>query len=219
MKKVLLLAMVVFATWFGVTYGGGMSVSASPFKSPQPPPKQMTKFKIVGDNAYADFYSTGNCVSGSVTAWAGESVTKEGPGKPAATSSAAIEVFGYNACTGSFIYGYGSTNLSPNDFKVQGNLQSPTLNAVVPVCCDQNGASYPATVNLTWTGTGAIGKSKTSYTSKSPGCKNSYSSEGSGRNATMSGNITVQGTTFTPQPGSYAVINSSKEGAMTIGCN
>jgi len=219
MKKVLLLLLVVVAMGAGVAWGGVTVTAASPFKSPQPPPKQVIKYTVKGDNAYADFYSSAGCISDYITVWAGESVTKDGPGKPAANSVVGIQISGYDSCAGQSFFGYGYANLSPDAFNVQGPLKSATLNAVVQLCCDLNGASFPATINLTWTGTGAISQNKTSYTSKSPTCKSSYSSQGDGRSAMITGSVTVMGAQLTPQPGSYAFIGSSKEASMLIGCN
>jgi len=218
MKKVLLLLLIVVAAWAGMTWGGVTVTAASPFKSPQKPPKQIVKYKFEGDNAYADFSSTSGCVSAYITVWAGDSAAKDGPGKPATSSVATIQVNGYDSCAQQYIFGYGSADLSPDAFKVQGPLQSATLKATVQLCCNQNGY-FPASANLTWTGTGAISKSKTSYTSKSPTCKTSYLSEGESRYALLTGSLTMLGTAFTPPPGSYANIASSKNGSSTIGCN
>jgi hypothetical protein len=219
MKRLLLLLMVVVATWVGVTWGGVTASGASPFKFPQQPPKQLTKFKFQGENAYAEFHSTEGCMTTYANVGAGESVSKVGPGKPVVYPGGFVSLVLQNSCTGEGISGLGDSSLSADAFSMQSNLQSATLNAVVQLCCDQSGSSFPVSVNLTWTGTGSISTGKSSETSKSPGCKITRTSQGDSRPAVATGSIMALGTEFASQPTTSASLSSTKDGLMEVGCN
>lgn len=132
MKRLLLLLMLVAATWVGVSWGNVSAAAISPFKSPQPPPKQVIKFKFQGDNAYTDFYVTGGCISAYISVAAGESVVKDEPGKPETNSVATIQINGADSCTQRKFFGYGSANLSPDAFQ----LKVPCSQQSSPLSCN-----------------------------------------------------------------------------------
>jgi hypothetical protein len=211
--------MVVAAAWVGASWGGLSVTAASPFKSPQNPPKQVYKSKFQGSNATANFYNSTDCVYRYASVSAGESVSKGGGGKPVKGTAMSIYIENYDYCAGQYQSAYGDSALSPGAFSVQGNLTSATLNATIQLCCDQNGASFPATVNVTWTGTGSISKGKYSYSSQYAGCKYSYTSQGDSRPAVASGSITALGQEFVGGPSDSASLASSSAAEMQINCN
>ena len=73
-------------------------------------------------------------------------------------------------------------------------------------------------VDLTWAGSGDVMKGKSRSQYQSPGCKMSYSYNGSTRNATVAGTVSDGVTDYMNGASSYAMLQSLKGGDMTIGC-
>jgi hypothetical protein len=220
MKRLLLFLVVAVVSWVGVMGVDETAAGASPSQKLQPSQKQGTEYKVRGENVFAEFNSTAGCVLNIAKVFVGERVSKDEPGKLVETSIVSIFLTRYDTCSGEYLFiGDGTTTLSADAFSTQGNLQSATLNAVVPVeidCCgDLIGSVVPATISLTWTSTGSISKSEISYTS---GCF-SFTGTGESRPAVATGSITLLDNEFAPQPTSTVFFTSIKEkGKLIIGC-
>src|SRR5687768_10664752 len=114
MKRLLLLLMVVAATWVGMTWGGA-TVEAAPVVNPQPyQPKQVSKFKLEGDGAFAHFVNYNDCGTSDAQIGANDNVSKEGSGESQTTSSAFLNIYLYNFCTGQFIVLAGNFTIPPD---------------------------------------------------------------------------------------------------------
>src|SRR4051794_31216508 len=104
MEKGLKLLMVVLATCVGLTWGGVTAEAAPLVKSLFEGLKQVTKFKIQGDGAFAHFVNSDECGGTSdVQVGANDEAIKEGSGKAEFTSSMFLNIYFNNYCTGQFV--------------------------------------------------------------------------------------------------------------------
>jgi len=219
MKKLVLLVLVVLATWASVAWGNVTAEAASPFKSPEKPPN-VTKFRVQGQAAFAEFSSSDNCGGYSyIYLFASKEASKEGSGNSNMTSMLNFLISSYDACSGKSIFGFSDSSLAPDALSVGGKLDSAKLNTVVQVCCDQNGSDASVTINLTWAATGPLETGKSSYHSKAPGCKISNKTEGDFRTAVATGHVTALDTEWAPQPSVTGNIQLVKSGTVEHGCN
>jgi hypothetical protein len=181
----------------------------------------VTKSKFQGDSAFASFSSTDPtdpCIQTSAFVSATEGRLKEGQGKPELVSEVFVSIFQFNTCTGEvFLDAFGSAQLSPEAFAVEGQLDAATLTATVEVCDFITGGCFPVDVQLTWSATGPVVKDKSKFQSTSPGCKFKFDFMGNFRDAVATGTITGGGFSFSGAS-DFAQIASVKQGSMEIGC-
>jgi hypothetical protein len=156
MKRLLLFLMVVAAMSVGMTWGNATVEGASAVNSQQYQPKQVTKFKLEGDGAFAHFSNSDGCGTTDAQVGANDDASKEGSGKAEITSRVFLNIYLDNFCTGQFIFFASDLIIPPEAFTVGDKLESATLDTVVDACCDSNGASFPVNINLTWTATGRL---------------------------------------------------------------
>jgi hypothetical protein len=221
MKRMLLLLIVVAATWVSVPWGDATVHGASPVNAQQVQPNEVTKFKVKGEGAVAHFSTSDDCGFSQIQVVASDDTIKEGSGKAEGTSTLFLTIFLENFCTGAFLNTVSVTDLAPEAFVMGDKLGSASVDAMVeiPDCCDPNIPPIPLNINLTWTATGPLTKGKSSFTSESPGCKTKVKAQGEGRDAVAVGTITVLGNELASQPSTSGALSTIKQGEMTIGCD
>jgi hypothetical protein len=171
-----------------------------------------TKYQFKGQNAYASFYQYDGCNSTSVYVNAFTSRTKDGPGAPTEQMGADLSYYNYNYCTETYSSGYGS---SPNaNFTIDNQLDSATLNGTFTVYDYSSGTNKTASVALTWTGTGFASSGKSNYTYQTPTSITRYRSNGSYRDAQVTGSVTIDGINLIANLSGYGSLNSSKSGTL-----
>lgn len=178
------------------------------------------KYQFRGENAYASFSSldaTG-CIATDVSIWAGESVTKEGPGAPASRT----EVFAYmskiDICNDwtPLISASGMTSVADLDID---RTRAASLEATIPLVDYISGTTTDLDVSLTWAGVGEEFRGHSSGHDSYPGGMVHYRSNGSYRDATVSGTVSLDvdpGTNLLANASSYAQLSASRSGFMQI---
>jgi len=114
----------------------------------------------------------------------------------------------------------GYAELAPDQFQVFGDLDSASLSAVVNVCefpGKEGGPPAPpppepncfdVTVDLTWTGAGAVQTFSGKSSSHFDGCRVRSTFTNSFRPASAAGTVSDGTTNFTPNPSDYADMSS-----------
>lgn len=171
-----------------------------------------TKYQFKGQNASASFYQYDECNSTSAYITAFTSRVKEGPGAPTAQMGADLYYYNYNYCNGTYSEGYGS---SPDaNFTIDNQLSSASLNGTFVVYDYWSGTTKTASVALTWTGIGSTSNDKYSYTYQTPTYMTRYRSNGTSREAQVTGSINVDGTNLINSSSSYGYLSSSRSGSF-----
>ena len=110
----------------------------------------------------------------------------------------------------------GYAELTPEQFQLVGNFDSATLSAVVNVCEFEGKDGGPpappppepncfdVTVDLTWTGTGAVQTSSGKSSFRFDGCRVRSTFSNSFRSASAAGAVSDGTTNFTPNPSDFA---------------
>jgi len=104
----------------------------------------------------------------------------------------------------------GYAELTSGQFQVVGNLDSASLSAVVNVCEFEGKEPPPqpncfdVTVDLTWTGAGALNTASGKSNVRFDGCKVHSTFTNSFRSAVAGGSVSDGVTNFTPNPSDYA---------------
>ncbi|HWQ13754.1 MAG TPA: hypothetical protein VNL77_13205 [Roseiflexaceae bacterium] len=207
MKKVLTLA-AVFA------------LALLSFTSPAPA-QAGDVFRFKGQSASAFFSSTDptGCVFTDVFVFASDDALQSPPGPGGAASGAGITIFQFDVCTGTpLLDASGFSSLAPADFQVSARLNTATLNTTIEVFPfgPYPSPSFPVTINLTWTGTGALSRENSHFHFQSEGFMVNTHFNGSFRSAEASGSVSDGVTNFTPEPSSFAQIQSLKSGTVMI---
>jgi hypothetical protein len=181
----------------------------------------VTKFRFQGDSAVASFSSVDPvdpCIQTSAFVSATEGRLKEGGGRPTLVSEVFVNIFRYNGCTGEvYLDAFGVAELSPDAFVVQNQLAGAILTATVDVCDFVTGNCFAVDLDLTWSGTSAIIRDKSTFKSNSPGCKVRFSFQGSFRDGVATGTIDSPEFTFAGSS-DFAQVASVKQGDIVIGC-
>lgn len=176
-------------------------------------------FSFKGQDAFAFFesFDSSGCIGTFVGVSAVDGSVKTGPGQPAVESSAFMFIDQFDFCTGiSLISAFGSNPLVADEFQIDKNLNSATLNTAIVVCCDSSGTSFLVPVGVNWTGTGDPFRQKNHFQIKTPGFKLNFRFDGTFRNAEASGSVSVGGTNLTPDPAVFAQMGSVKQGEVAI---
>ena len=111
-------------------------------------------------------------------------------------------------------YFSGYAELTQDQFQILGNLDSASLSAVVNVCEFEGKQPPPqpncfdVTVDLTWTGAGALGTSSGKFNSRFDGCRVHSTFSNSFRSAVAEGSISDGVTNFTPNPSDFADLST-----------
>ena len=113
-----------------------------------------------------------------------------------------------------FHYFSGYAELTQDQFQILGTLDSASLSAVVNVCEFEGKEPPPqpncfdVTVDLTWTGAGALGTSSGKSNSRFDGCRVHSTFSNSFRSAVAEGSISDGVTNFTPNPSDFADLST-----------
>ena len=118
----------------------------------------------------------------------------------------------YNFCNGTYSSGYGS---SPNaNFTIDNQLSSASLRGTFVVYDYSSGTNKNVSVALTWTGIGSTSTGRSDYTYQTQNYFSRYRSDGSYREAQVTGSITIDGTNLIENLFSYGSLSSSKSGSL-----
>jgi len=108
----------------------------------------------------------------------------------------------------------GFADLAPEQFQVIGNLETAELHAVVTICESKLTAPpgppicFEATLDLAWTGEGAVSTSSGKTISRVDGCRIHRTFSDAFRFATAGGTVLADSTNFTPNPSAKAGIET-----------
>jgi hypothetical protein len=174
----------------------------------------------VADAYFSSTDSTG-CISTDVSVVASKAAQRVPPEKSQPSSGVFVSISQYNYCEGTQLLsadnGYGGVQLGDQDFLISANLDSASLNAITTVQDYVSGGSFDVSINLTWTATGPLGRTRLNSFTRTPGCKMITRLSGTFRPVEASG--TVEGAmNFTPEPPLYADLGSQSAGDITFGC-
>ena len=177
-------------------------------------------YHFTGEYANALFsdYDGIGCVVNEVYIFAGENVSHTPPARRAGMSEALVQIAEYDLCAQELLsLKQGYTLLPDSAFQVANKIESATLAAMIEVL-DELGEPSHVTINLTWTATGPIVRTKSSSYTHAPDCKINTHYNGTQRVASVSGSISDGTTEFTTLPLIFANIGTDKAGEITIGC-
>lgn len=174
-------------------------------------------YRSSGDSAYASFYdvdATG-CIwrYTDVSVTAGRFRTEPGPSLPQTYLD--LSVFEYDYCQFIQISSVFASATIPDDaFRLQGALQSASVQATVDAYDWVTGTFEPVTVDLVWAGDGDIYRGHSTNHTQYPGGRYFTRSSGSTRLATPSGSVTVRSTNLVA--GAESVYGSLSSGQSAI---
>jgi hypothetical protein len=157
-------------------------------------------FRSSGQNAQATFDlpdPNNPCLDTSGFVFGGN-FTSTSPGSPSTmeTYGGAFVVTSDN-CAGTLVSAVSYKGvLSPGAFQIDKTLTSASLQATA-MGWDQNGNQVPLTINVTWTGSGALTTGTYSSHYQRPGVNIVTRSSGESRDATANGTVAVAGSTLT----------------------
>ncbi|HYW22364.1 MAG TPA: hypothetical protein VE956_24255 [Nodularia sp. (in: cyanobacteria)] len=171
------------------------------------------RYQYKGESAEASFYQSDKCNYTSLGVSAFDNISKTAPGSPTSQKEAYLYYYSYNYCNGTGSYGSGVLT-NPN-FTIS-NLRSATLSGTFTVTDYFTGNTKNAAVSLEWIGDGDSYRGRSQSTYQGPGYFSKYQSVGSSRNASVTGNVTVDGTDLIANLSTYGSLNSSTSGSMFI---
>lgn len=128
----------------------------------------------------------------------GGNFTSSSPGSPSTMDTVGAIVIGTSDnCTGTFISGvFAKGPLPAGAFQIDKTLTSASINTTV-TGFDQNRNPVPVTINVTWTGSGAVTSGTQISHFQRPGVNVVMHSSGDFRSAGMNGTVTVAGSSLT----------------------
>jgi hypothetical protein len=165
------------------------SVAALAFVSSAEAASAGQRFQFKGENAWTSFSSVdaSGCVVTDVHIWAGESVTREG-GTRTARTEAYANISKVDQCNGWNVLLSGSGPASSVQLDIN-RTGSASLKASFSIFDYMSETSSVLTVDLTWTGVGEVSRGHSSSHDRFPGGSSRYHSNGSYRNAEVSGSV------------------------------
>ena len=165
-----------------------------------------TVFKFHSLTAFADFDSTSGCIE----------TFAEVDGTQSDTSPEAdVYIAQFDNCTGTLLLeAFGST-FNPT-FQVGGKLASASLSATISVFDDVSNTTFPVSVSMTWTATGALSHEIGSQHFHTKNFIENFHFNDTFRDASASGTVSDGTTNFTPCSSVFAQIASFKSGDVTI---
>ncbi|HWP92993.1 MAG TPA: hypothetical protein VNN20_12440 [Thermodesulfobacteriota bacterium] len=172
-------------------------------------------YSFKGQTAVAYFYSGDECSFTAAYVFMSDGRIKA-KGKPEVQSAAYITVVQYDYCAGTYLYADGYSELAGKDFQINKKLISATVDTTIEVYDYYTGNSFPVNVSINWTGSGDIYSGKYHSHFQGFGYSSNYRSNGSSRYAEASGTVSDGTTNFTPEPSSYAYMDSASYGSVDI---
>jgi hypothetical protein len=170
-------------------------------------------FSFKGDFAFANFRSVdpSGCVFTDVAVFVIDGRVKQ-PNGTFVASDAFVEIVQRDECTSTNLFvDEGVAFLAPDEFLVNGQLKTATLNATIELI-----EGELVDVSITWTGTRRAVRDTGHSHIKTPGFKVNSHSNGLRRQATASGTVTHGTTNFTPEPAVFAELSSLTQGEVQI---
>jgi hypothetical protein len=143
------------------------------------------------------------------------------PGRGTTTGIGAVNVFVFNACTGTtLLQAVGETDtLGAADFQVSNQLLWASLRTTIPVTNIDTGDIFDVNVNVSWTATSDIRRDHSNTNDLyGGGCHVLNRWKGSGREAAASGLVSDGVTNFTPATTQSAEIGFVIDGFEVIDC-
>ncbi len=157
------------------------------------------------------------CLFTTVRVGAVDGRIKQGS-QPETSSHVVVLIGQYNACTDTrLLAAIGQAPLVPAAFQVDPQLNMATLNATFEVFDYVSARSYPVDISVNWTATGDAVRLKGSTQTRSAGFLVSERFDGSGRQATATGTVSLNGSpNLTPEPAGFAQILSMRTATTEI---
>lgn len=181
----------------------------------------VTTLHIKGPLVNAIFSSTdpSGCIQTDMFVTANNQAVRsvEGSG----TGYAAVNLYQYDNCTQTpLLSAVGEqTPLPAGELVVSYQLDRATLSGTILVADDVSGSSFPASIDLTWVGTGPVYRNR-SFSNELLGgrCRVINHWKGTGRDAVASGSVLVGGTNYMPAPSQSAEIGEVISGSAVMHC-
>ncbi len=177
------------------------------------------QFQYSGQDAAVELGSTdpAGCVFTNVRVGAIDGRIKQGS-QPETSSHVFVLIGQYNACTDTrLIAAIGQAPVVPVAFQIDPQLSTATLNATLEVFDYVSARSYPVDISVNWTATGDAVRLKGSTQTRSAGFLVSERFDGSGRQATAAGTVSLNGApNLTPEPQRLAQILSVRTATTEI---
>jgi hypothetical protein len=95
-------------------------------------------------------------------------------------------------------------------------LSSGVLTATVPMQDYVSNNTFTVSVNVSWTGTGPVGRQVSTSHFKGPGFSGTNHFQGTYRNATATGSVNDGTTEWAASPAAYAQLFASTQGYVSI---
>jgi hypothetical protein len=168
--------------------------------------------RFQGHSADAYFFTTdaSGCIQTSVIIETGEDLLLN------------LQLFRYDICQQqTLLEAFASQQpLTRSELNYHGNLDAATLNTTVTVFDYVTNSTLDVSIDITWTGTGEIHKTRFhSHGSPSPGCHSNLLIQEAYRSASAVGTVTAGTTNFTPEPADQANLYFARRTATSPGCD
>jgi hypothetical protein len=175
----------------------------------------VTHFSFNGQSAIAAFVHASGCVETRVGVIAVDGSIKV-DGQPPVASETSLTIEVTDTCTGdTLVAASGSAVLATGDFAMR-RLDSATLNGSIEVSDKTSGTTFSVQLAVTWTGIGAVTRTKDQFQIIEAGFVFNSHSDASSRNATASGTISGGGTNYTPDAAVSASLADVRSGEVTV---
>lgn len=175
-------------------------------------------FSFTGQSASAFFESVdpSGCAVTDVFVFAVDGRVKEA-GRPTVSSEAEIIISQFDVCTDTLLLAAeGSATLAADEFQIDRQLTTATLDTTIEVFSLLSDMSYPVDVSVSWTGVGPTSRLKDHFQIKDPVFKFNVRFAGTFRDAEASGTVSDGTTNFAPEPAIFANFASVKNGEVVI---
>jgi len=176
-------------------------------------------FRLDQQIATGIFSSTdpSGCILSQVSVVASRAVMQFPPSSGEASTNGFISISQSDLCSGTPLFVAEGLALIPDqDFQISPTLDSATLNTTINVF--DGASSFDVTVNLTWTGTGALARRNFHSHGSLPACKTNLHSNDLFRPAQVSGDVSDGVTNFISGLTGSASLSSGKSGNVDVGC-
>lgn len=138
------------------------------------------------------------------------------PGKPITTTRVEFVLAGSNQAPGSqHVTLYGHATISPDDFKMRGNLRSATFDTTVTAWDEGTGKQYDVDISIVWEGTGDVYRERSRSRVETPESTFIIRHIGTERSATAWLSVSSDVLRFSNVP-IVGVLAAVKEGSVTI---
>lgn len=117
---------------------------------------QTTHFSFNGQSAQASFHSVDGCADTLVTVFASDGPFKE-DGDPATQSRAGVIIDTFDVCTNTQLFlATGDSPLTREQFQIDDDITSASLNATIEVTDDVSGSTFPVNATINWIANGTL---------------------------------------------------------------